>query len=48
MQDGKLEGVVHIHSLYIKIWFTVVKETEKTCSAVAEKWLMLQITPSPR
>ena len=25
-----------------------MKETEKTCSAVAEKWSMLWITPSPR
>lgn len=36
------------HSLYIKIWLTVMKETEKTCSAVAEKWSMLWITHSPR
>lgn len=28
------------NSFYIKIWFAVVKETEKTCSAAAEKELI--------
>lgn len=36
------------NSFYIKIWFAVVKETEKTCSAAAEKELISWITPCPR
>lgn len=35
------------NSFYIKIWFAVLKDTKKTCSAVAEKGSMLWITPCP-
>lgn len=41
MQDGKLEGEMQSNSVYIEIWFAVVKETEKTGTVVAEKGLML-------